>query len=108
MREKVLEPLIVVKYNSITVDEVTDQYANMEILCICIRFVDVTNAKPCIKELFLDFLHLQRGTREAVANGILTLPGRYGLNVSNIRGQSYDGASAMAGTNTWTQARIKN
>ena len=107
LREKVLEPLIVVKYYSITVDEVTDQYANMEILCICIRFVDVTNAKPCIKELFLDFLHLQRDTREAVANGILTLLGRYGLNVSNIRGQSYDGASAMAGTHTWTQARIK-
>ena len=36
----------------------------------CVRFVDVTNAKPCIKELFVDFLHLQRGTGEAVTNGI--------------------------------------
>ena len=68
-----LEPLKLVKYYSIMVDEVTDHYANMEILCICVRFVDVTNAKPCIKELFVDFLHLQRGTGEAVANGILTL-----------------------------------
>ena len=107
LREKVLEPLKLVKYYSIMVDEVTDHYANMEILCICVRFVDVTNAKPCIKELFVDFLHLQRGTGEAVANGILTLLGRNGLDVSNIRGQSYDGASAMAGTNTGTQARIK-
>ena len=89
------------------VDEVTDQYANMEILCMCIRFVDVTNAKPCIKELFIDFLHLQRGTGEAVANGILTLLDRNGLDVRNIRGQSYDGASAMAGTHNGTQARIK-
>ena len=38
---------------------------------------------------------------------ILTLLGRNGLDVSNIRGQSYDGASAMAGTHTGTQARIK-
>lgn len=67
------------------VDEITEQYANMEILCNCIRFVDVSNAKPCIKELFLDFLHLQRGTGEAVANGILTLLGRHGLDVNNIR-----------------------
>ena len=36
-----------------------------------------------------------------------TLLGRNGLDVSNIRGQSYDGASAMAGTNTGSQARIK-
>ena len=53
------------------------------------------------------FLHLQRGTGEAVANGILTLLGRNGFDVSNIRGQSYDGASAMAGTHTGTQVRIK-
>ena len=52
------------------VDEITDHYANMKILYICVRFVDVTNAKTCIKELFVDFLHLQRGTGEAVANGI--------------------------------------
>ena len=71
-----------------------------EIFCICVRLVDVTNAKPCIKDLCLDFLHLQRGTGEAVANGILTLLGRNGLDVSNIRGQSYDRASAMAGTHT--------
>ena len=59
----------------------------------------------CIKKLFMVFLHLQQGTGEAVANGILTLLGRNVLDVSNIHGQSYDGASAMAGTHTGTQAR---
>ena len=48
------------------------------------------------------FLHLQLGTGEAVANDILTLLGRNGLDVSNICGQSYNVASAMAGTHTST------
>ena len=29
-------------------DGVTDQYANMDILCLCVRFVDISNTKQCI------------------------------------------------------------
>ena len=34
--EKVMEPF------NLT-DGVTDQYANMDILCLCVRFVDISN-----------------------------------------------------------------
>ena len=49
------------------------------------------------KRMFVDLYHLLRGTGEAVTNGILTLLDRNGLDVSKIRGQSYDGTSAKHG-----------
>ena len=39
--EKVMEPF---KHT----DGVTDQYANMDILCLCVRFVDISNTKQCM------------------------------------------------------------
>ena len=39
--EKVMEPFKLT-------NGVTDQYANMDILCLCVRFVDISNTKQCI------------------------------------------------------------
>ena len=88
-------------------DEVTDKHANQEILSLCIRFVDFSQVQPHINEIFLDFLHLDRATGENIGAGIIGLLNKHGIEVNDMRGQSYDGASAMSGKRSGTQAFIK-
>ena len=108
IRHRILNPLQESKYYSVMCDEVTDKYANQEILSLCLRFVDFSDRKhPVIKEVFMDFCHLVRTRGEQIANGIVTLLEKSFLNVDNIRGQSYDGAAAMAGSKSGAQAFIK-
>lgn len=107
LRENILAPLKHVKYFSIMADEVTDPHGNQEVLSLCLRFVDVTDRKPHVREVFLDFLHLQRVTGKRIAESILSLLDKHGLDVQDMRGQSYDGASAMASDKRGAQATIK-
>ena len=107
LRVKVLEPLKKVRYYSIMADEVTDPHGNQEILSLCLRFIDVSNTKPHIREAFIDFAHLERATGVGVSNAILKLLTKHDLDVQHIRGQSFDGASAMAGEHMGAQALIR-
>eukprot|EP00057_Strongylocentrotus_purpuratus_P002048 XP_003723740.1 PREDICTED: 52 kDa repressor of the inhibitor of the protein kinase-like [Strongylocentrotus purpuratus] len=107
LRDTIMAPLKHVKYFSVMADEVTDPHGNQEILSLCLRFVDVTDRKPHVRKVFLDFLHLQRATGERIAEAILSLLDKHGLDVHDMRGQSYDGASAMAGYRRGAQAVIK-
>ena len=88
-------------------DEVTDPHSNREILSLCIRYIDITGAEPHIREAFIDFLYLDRATGFDVATAILKLLGEHGLDVQHIRGQAFDGASAMAGMTKGAQALIR-
>lgn len=108
LREDILAPLKNVKYFSVMADEVTDRHANLEVLSLCLRFVDVSQRKPEIKEAFLDFLHLKRATGMSISDAILTLLDKHGLDVQDIRGQSYDGASAMSSDERGAQALIRD
>ncbi|XP_071477426.1 52 kDa repressor of the inhibitor of the protein kinase-like [Diadema antillarum] len=107
LRDNILAPLKHVKYFSVIADEVTDPHGNQEVLSLCLRFVDVTDTKPHVREVFLDFLHLQRATGKRIAESILSLLDKHGLDVQDMRGQSYDGASAMASDKRGAQAVIK-
>ena len=58
---------------SIIGDEVTDNYANQEILSVCLRFLDLNNdISPKIKEVFFDYVSLDKTTGESIANAILS------------------------------------
>lgn len=50
-------------------DKVTDITSNRKILSVCIRFVDETDS-PKIKEGFLYFVHLERGTGRKIVEEI--------------------------------------
>ena len=50
-----------------------------------------------IREVFLDFLEVQRITGEVLAHTIIHFLNNLGISLSNLRGQCYDGASNMAG-----------
>ena len=48
------------KFFSVIADEVTDHYANKEILLLCVRYGNLLQEKPTIQETFLDSAHGQR------------------------------------------------
>ena len=89
---------------SIIADEVTDKFSNQEILSLCLRFVD----KNDIKEIFFDFVSLERTTGVAIANAIVSSLRSNGIDINKIRGQGYDGASAMSSEKAGVHGQIKS
>ena len=47
------------KVFSVIADEVTDRYANKEILLLCVRYVNLLQEKPTIQKTFLDSVYVQ-------------------------------------------------
>ena len=90
------------KFYSIMADEVTSH--NKEQLSLCVRFVD---SKRDIREEFLEFSEPCRTTGEAVATNILQSLEQMNLEVTLIRGQSYDGAASMSSERVGLQRRIR-
>ena len=80
LRDNILTPLKHVKYFSVIADEVTDSHGNQEVLSLCLRFVDVTDTKPHVREVFLDLLHLQRATGKRIAERLQWLVRKAELN----------------------------
>ena len=102
LQKKLIEEIKDAKFYSILADEVENHH--VEQLPLCIRFVD---ANHDIREEFLEFGVCKRITGEAIANEILHLIGTAGLDISNCRGQGYDGAANMSSEAVGTQAFIK-
>lgn len=98
----ILKEIVHAKYYSIIVDEVTSH--NQELMPLCIRFVD---NKCNIREEFIQFSSLSRITGEAIASTVFRDLEQLGLDVCNIRGQGYDGASNMSSDRVGLQALVK-
>ncbi|XP_041346704.1 52 kDa repressor of the inhibitor of the protein kinase-like [Gigantopelta aegis] len=94
---------------SIMADEVTDTFGNQEILSLCLRFLqtnDVNNVE--IIEAFFNYSFLKRTTGKAISESILDILRANELNIDNLRGQAYDGASAMSSEVNGVNGRIRN
>ena len=72
----------------ISADEVTT--CNDEILSICLRYVNNDNE---ICEVFMEFVELKRITGEAIGNAIIKFYNDIGVEITECRGQCYDGAA---------------
>ena len=95
IQKSILEQIRKAKFFSIMVDEVTSH--NTEVMPLCIRFID---SDKCKREEFIQFSTLVRATGEAIATQICSDLRKLDLDVKNIRGQGYDGASNMSSSNT--------
>lgn len=102
IQKKIIDEIKEAKFFSIIADEVTSH--NVEILSFCVRFID--SAKN-VREEFLEFLQIDRITGEFIAQKILQIIDKLGLDIKNVVGQSYDGAANMASERVGVQARIK-
>ncbi|KAG6674257.1 hypothetical protein I3842_15G033100 [Carya illinoinensis] len=77
----------------IIVDEARDEFKR-EQMTIILRFVDVDGF---IQERFFDLVHVKDTSALTLKNEISAVLSRHCLDIQNIRGQGYDGASNMRG-----------
>ena len=105
IRNQILAEVKKAKFFSVCADEAAD-CSNKEQLPLVLRFVDATNS---IREEFVDFFHCDTGTAgSALADKILEALRGYGLDISYLRGQAYDGAGNMAGKYSGVAAIIQS
>ena len=101
--DEILQEIKLAKYFSILADEAMDS-SGKEQLSLVIRYVDSSNN---IKEDFLGFIHLNSGlSGKALSDTILNTILDLGLDISNCRGQGYDGAGSVAGVRNGCAAHI--
>ncbi|XP_045807663.1 zinc finger MYM-type protein 1-like [Trifolium pratense] len=84
------------------VDEARDE-SKKEQMAVVIRFVDKSGY---VKERFLDIVHVDDTTSSTLKQGICSILSRHNLDIQNVRGQGYDGASNMRGGLNDLQALI--
>ncbi|XP_026439587.1 zinc finger MYM-type protein 1-like [Papaver somniferum] len=85
------------------VDEASDESKKKEKMAIVLRFVDKNGL---IQERFFGLVHVSDTTALTLKQEIYSVLTENGLDVQNIRGQGYDGASNMRGEWHGLQALI--
>ena len=104
IQSSILQEIQAAPLFSIMADEATDA-SNKEQLAVCIRYVNSSTLK--IEEHFLGFSECETHVSgQAIAAHILQLLETWQLPASQLRGQTYDGAGAMAGKTKGAAARI--
>ncbi len=98
----ILEEVRLAKFYSIIADEVTDA-SNSEVLSIVVRYVHDGQ----IREVFLDFLKVERITGRVLGEAILKWLRDHDISPHDMRGQCYDGASNMSGARSGVKAVIQ-
>ena len=102
LQKDLIDEIKTAKFFTIVADEV--EIDHVEQLPLRIRFVD---DKKNIREEFLEFGKYTRVTGEAIANQIIHIIEKAGLDIKDCRGQGYDGANNMSSEAVGVQARIK-
>lgn len=89
---------------SILADETCD-IATIEHLSLCVRYIDEEDDNK-ICEQFLQFIHVTSTTGKNISDKIVESLNNYGIDLSYLRGQGYDGAASMSGKFNGVQAHI--
>ena len=88
----------------IMVDDARDE-SMKEQMAVVFRYVDV---EGFVKERFFGLIHVADTAALTLKNGIYSLLSQHCLDIQNIQGQGYDGASNMRGMWNGLQALILN
>ena len=88
---------------AVSADEVTD-CSNTEQLAIVIRTVQKGGV---IRERLVEYIAMEDIKGQSIANAIITCLESLGLELTDCRAQTYDGASNMSGKFNGAQAHIK-
>ena len=101
IREKIMS--CIPKYWSLMADE-TQDCSTTEQLSICVRYV---NSVGEICEDFFGFVKLEKMDAETIANALLSTVEGWGLDMSTLVAQGYDGATVMSSSKNGVQAKVK-
>lgn len=103
--EQIIKKVKKSQFFSLIADETRDA-SSTEQMTVCLRYLDIDLGQ--IKEMFVGFVEAKDElTGEKLSALILEKLQELGLDISNLRGQAYDGGSNMAGHFQGVQARIK-
>uniref|UniRef100_H2XRJ7 Zinc finger MYM-type protein 1-like n=1 Tax=Ciona intestinalis TaxID=7719 RepID=H2XRJ7_CIOIN len=100
---EIVNPIKKAKYFSIIADETTDLSVSTQ-LSLCIRFV---NCDFTVNEHLVDLAVCPSTTAESLHQLLTKAVISLGLDLSDCRGQGYDGAATMSGMVSGVQARFK-
>ena len=96
VRQKIIGNVQVAKWFNVIADEVTD-VSNKEQLSLVLRYVEPDTL--LVRKYLVGFFECDTGiSGRALADKITSCVRVYGLDLSNLRGQAYDGAGNMAGS----------
>ena len=102
IRTDIIREIKSTKYYSIIADEVTDS-ANKEELSLVFRYVYDGE----IREVFVDFLAVERITGSVLGEAILRWLRNNDIPPADMRGQCYDGASNMSGARAGVKSIVQ-
>jgi hypothetical protein len=100
---RIVQEIEQAKYFAVMIDETTD-IGKHEQVSLVLRYTD---EQFNVYERFVGFKRTTSMTGEALFNLLLDWLKQLNLNVKNIVGQSYDGASAMRGEYKGVATRLK-
>ena len=104
IQQKILEKVKTAQWFTVIADEVTD-FSNKELMSLVLRYVDCDTGQA--REDLMEFLECDTGiTGRSLADKIMATLQSYGLDLTHLRGQAYDGAGNMAGSIKGTAALI--
>ena len=105
IQESIIEEVKGAGIFSILADETPD-ISKREQLAVSLRYLD---EEGVVQEKFVQFVECDTGTSgEAIAEKLKTTVKNLGLDVGNVRGQGYDGASNMSGASAGVAKRIQD
>jgi len=106
IQNQLVEKINAAKCFVILADETTD-ISGKEFLTLCIRYVEESDSACVIKEDFIDFIEIENMSGSAIADVLISNLKKYGIDISYLRGQGYDGAASMSGKLNGVQAKIR-
>ena len=106
IRKKIVDEVAASKYFTDPADETRDA-GKLDQLTICPRYVSRIDSQQVPQEAFLKFFDIADRTGAGRAKTNLDNLQLGGLDVRNLRGQGYDGCSAMIGRHKGVQVEVK-
>ena len=103
LRQDIVAQIVGAKYFAVCLDTTPDASKN-EQLSFIVRFVTEDGS---VVEALLDMLHIEKTDAASLYQHLRELLEKYGLDITHLRGQGYDGCASMSGKYTGLQARIK-
>ncbi|XP_065658132.1 uncharacterized protein LOC136082646 [Hydra vulgaris] len=101
--ERLMNEIKAANYHSISAGELTT--TNQQILSLCMKYV---NRKKEIREVFLDFLNLDRIIGKHIGESLMKFFCKSGIDLSSCKGQCCDGAPNMQSVKKGVASYILN
>ena len=108
IKNQIKEMISSEKFYAVIGDEVTERFANKEVLLVCLRFLNSINGEQKVEETFFQSMHMKRHTSgKNLGQNIIEILRSNELVTADCRGQAYDGAAAMSSDRCAAQTEVR-